>query len=88
MNGEWNEIKIIVPKDLQEPVASILYGMDVKGISIEDPDDLYRAASYVLSQNIIHGDALTMQIKGGLPRTMGGLYLPLSSGLPAARAFC
>ena len=43
MNGEWNEIKIIVPKDLQEPVASILYGMDVKGISIEDPDDLQKS---------------------------------------------
>ena len=38
-------------------------------VDIEDPDDLYRAASYVLSQNIIHGDALTMQIKGGLPIT-------------------
>lgn len=38
-------------------------------VDIEDSDDLYRAASYVLSQNIIHGDALTMQFKGGLPIT-------------------
>ena len=24
-------------------------------------DELYRAASYVLSQNLVHGDALTMR---------------------------
>ncbi len=40
MKGEWNEIKIVVPVNSQEPVASILYGMNVKGISIEDPTDL------------------------------------------------
>ena len=38
-------------------------------VDLEDSDDLYRAASYVLSQNIIHSDALTMQAKGGLPIT-------------------
>ena len=36
-------------------------------LNLEESDDLYRAAFYVLSQNIIHGDALTMQIKGGQP---------------------
>ncbi len=30
-------------------------------LSLEEPDDLYRAASYVLSQNLVHGDALTMR---------------------------
>jgi hypothetical protein len=30
-------------------------------LKIEQADDLYRAASYVLSQNIIHGDALKMR---------------------------
>lgn len=30
-------------------------------LSIEESDDLHRAACYVLSQNLIHGDALTMR---------------------------
>src|SRR5580765_3055328 len=29
-------------------------------IGLEEQGDLYRAAAYVLSQNIVHGDALTM----------------------------
>jgi N-6 DNA Methylase len=32
-------------------------------------DDLYRAAAYVLSQNIVHGDALTMLSGDGVPIT-------------------
>ena len=35
-------------------------------IGVGEQDDLYRAAAYVLSQNIVHGDALTMlTIAGG-----------------------
>ena len=29
-------------------------------LSLDETDELYRAASYVLSQNLVHGDALTM----------------------------
>jgi len=29
-------------------------------LNIDESDDLYRAATYVLSQNLVHGDALTM----------------------------
>ncbi len=29
-------------------------------LKLQESDDLYRAASYVLSQNLVHGDALTM----------------------------
>lgn len=29
-------------------------------LGLEDGDDLYRAASFVLTQNLVHGDALTM----------------------------
>jgi hypothetical protein len=32
-------------------------------------DNLYRAAFYVLSQNLVHGDALTMRAQGNLPIT-------------------
>ncbi len=40
MNGEWNEVRIVVPVEAVEPVAGILYGLDVKGISILDPTDM------------------------------------------------
>lgn len=40
MNGEWNEVRIVVPVEAMEPVAGILYGLDVKGISIQDPTDM------------------------------------------------
>lgn len=38
-------------------------------LKIEETDDLYRAASYVLSQNLVHGDALTMRTNDGQPIT-------------------
>lgn len=38
-------------------------------LHIEDPDELYRAASYVLSQNIVHGDALKMRTDDSQPIT-------------------
>ncbi|MFH5836063.1 50S ribosomal protein L11 methyltransferase [Proteiniclasticum sp. C24MP] len=36
----WNEIKIILKEEDLEYIQGILYSMDVKGISIEDPSDL------------------------------------------------
>jgi N-6 DNA Methylase len=30
-------------------------------LNLDEPDDCYRAASYVISQNLTHGDALTMR---------------------------
>jgi hypothetical protein len=36
---------------------------------IDESDDLYRAASHVLSQNLVHGDALTMRTLDGQPIT-------------------
>jgi hypothetical protein len=38
-------------------------------LNIDELDDLYRAASYVLSQNLVHGDALTMRTHDGQPIT-------------------
>jgi hypothetical protein len=38
-------------------------------LALDDAHDLYRAASYVLSQNLVHGDALTMQTQCGEPIT-------------------
>jgi hypothetical protein len=36
-------------------------------LNLEDSDDVYQAASYVLSQNLVHGDALTMRTHDGQP---------------------
>jgi len=36
-------------------------------LNLDESNDLYRAAAYVLSQNIVHGDALTMRTNLGQP---------------------
>src|ERR1700680_1410008 len=36
-------------------------------LNLDESDDLYRAASYVLSLNLVHGDALTMRTHDGQP---------------------
>lgn len=38
-------------------------------LAIEESDNLHRAASGVLSRNLVHGDALTMRDSGGQPIT-------------------
>jgi hypothetical protein len=36
-------------------------------VDLDEADDLYRAAAFVLAQNLIHGDALTMRTNLGQP---------------------
>jgi hypothetical protein len=38
-------------------------------LNLDEGDDLYRAAFYVLSENLVHGDALTMRMHDGKPIT-------------------
>ena len=38
-------------------------------LNLEESEDFYPAASYVLSQNLVHGDALTMRTTDGQPIT-------------------
>ncbi len=38
-------------------------------LNLAPADDLYRAASHVLSQNLVHGDALTMRTRNDQPIT-------------------
>ena len=38
-------------------------------LNLDEADDLYRAASYVLAQNLVHGDALTMRTHDDQPIT-------------------
>jgi hypothetical protein len=46
-----------------------LLGILADYLDLDELDELYRAASYVLSQNLVHGDALTMSIHEGEPIT-------------------
>ena len=38
-------------------------------LNLDETDDLYRAASHVMSENLVHGDALTMRDQDGQPIT-------------------
>ncbi len=38
-------------------------------LNLDATEDLFRAATYVLSQNLVHGDALTMRAHDGQPLT-------------------
>jgi hypothetical protein len=38
-------------------------------LNLKESDELYRAAFYVLTQNLVHGDALTMRTNDGKPIT-------------------
>jgi hypothetical protein len=38
-------------------------------LDLDETDDFFRAAAYVLAQNLIHGDALTMRTHTGAPIT-------------------
>jgi hypothetical protein len=48
---------------------SNMLGVFAEYLNLEATEDLYSAASHVLSQNLVHGDALTMRTKDGLPIT-------------------
>jgi len=58
----------LLPDNIAECRANML---EVLGdyLKIDQADDCYRAASYVLAQNIVHGDALTMLAQDGAPIT-------------------
>ncbi|MCX7884023.1 MAG: 50S ribosomal protein L11 methyltransferase [Caloramator sp.] len=40
MKGKWIEVKIITSTTAVEPISGIFYGLDVKGVAIEDPNDI------------------------------------------------
>jgi hypothetical protein len=58
----------LLPDNIAECRANML---DVLAdyLNIDESDDLYRAAFFVLSQNLVHGDALTMRAQDGKPIT-------------------
>src|SRR5438552_4780295 len=58
----------LLPDNIAECRANMLEIL-TDYLNLEESDDLYRAASYVLLQNLVHGDALTMRTKDGQPIT-------------------
>ncbi len=56
-------------------------------LKLEGSEDLYRSASYVLSQNLIHGDALEMRTSEGQPITFAE-WGYLGKGKFQRRDFC
>lgn len=40
MEGTWIEIRVITKSEALEPVSGIFYGLDCKGVAIEDPNDI------------------------------------------------
>ena len=56
----------LLPDNIAECRANML---EILGdyLKIDQADDCYRAASFVLAHNIVHGDALTMRAHDGAP---------------------
>lgn len=58
----------LLPDNIAECRANLLE-IFAEYLNLEESDDLYQAASYVLSQNLVHGDALTMRTTDDQPIT-------------------
>jgi len=58
----------LLPDNIAECRANLLE-IFAGYLKLEPADDLYRAAFHVLSQNLVHGDALTMRTDDALPIT-------------------
>ena len=58
----------LLPDNIAECRANMLE-VFAEYLNLDETDDLYRAAFYVLSENLVHGDALTMRTHDGQPIT-------------------
>jgi hypothetical protein len=58
----------LLPDNIAECRSNLLQ-VFTEYLHLDPMDDLYRAASYVLSQNLIHGDAMKMLAWDGSPIT-------------------
>ena len=76
----------LLPDNIVECRANLLR-IFAEYLSLKDSDDLYRAAFYVLSQNLVHGDALTMRTQANLPITFAE-WGYLGKGKFQRRDFC
>ena len=58
----------LLPDNIAECRANVL-DVFAKYLKLDEADDLYRAATHVLSTNLVHGDALTMRALDSQPIT-------------------
>lgn len=58
----------LLPDNIAECRANLL-DIFAEYLSLDETDDLHRAASHVLSLNLVHGDALTMKANDAAPIT-------------------
>lgn len=58
----------LLPDNIEECRTNLLE-IFAEYLNLEESDDLYKAASYVLSQNLVHGDAMKMLTDSGEPLT-------------------
>jgi hypothetical protein len=58
----------LLPDNIVECRANLLEIL-AEYLDVDDSDDVYHAASYVLAQNVVHGDALKMRNHDGGPIT-------------------
>lgn len=58
----------LLPDNIAECRANLLE-IFAEYLNLDPAGDLYRSAVYVLSQNIVHGNALTLRAQGNLPIT-------------------
>lgn len=58
----------LLPDNIVECRANLIE-IFAEYLNLKESDDLYRAAFFVLSQNLVHGDALSMRTQGNLPIT-------------------
>jgi hypothetical protein len=56
----------LLPDNIADCRANLLE-IFAEYLNLDPSDDLYRAAFFVLSQNLVHADALTMRGQGNLP---------------------
>ena len=54
----------LLPDNIAKCRANLLEVM-AQFLQVSPSDDLFKAASFVLEQNIVHGDALSMRVEGG-----------------------
>ncbi len=76
----------LLPDNISECRANLLEIFS-KYLDLAPDSDLYRAAFYVLSQNLVHGDALKMRTHGNLPITFAE-WGYLGKGKFQRRDFC
>lgn len=76
----------LLPDNISECRANLLEIFS-KHLDLAPDSDLYRAAFYVLSQNLVHGDALKMRTQGNLPITFAE-WGYLGKGKFQRRDFC